>query len=68
MSQPVPNPPQRLERSASAAGLIDALDRLIADGVTVTGDVVIGIAGVDLIRLDLRALLIGVASAGGDDQ
>jgi hypothetical protein len=55
-----PNAPARVERSLSAAGSIDALDRLIADGVTVTGDVVIGIGDVDLIRLDLRALLIGV--------
>jgi hypothetical protein len=55
-----PNAPERVERTLSAAGLIDALDRLIADGVTVTGDVVIGIGDVDLIRLDLRALLIGV--------
>jgi hypothetical protein len=52
--------PERVERTLSAAGLIDALDRLIADGVTITGDIVIGIGEVDLIRLDLRALLIGI--------
>jgi len=68
MSYAVPELPERRDITASAAGLIDALDRLIADGVTVTGDVVIGIAGVDLIRLDLRALLIGVGATGGDDQ
>jgi ABC-type thiamine transport system substrate-binding protein len=45
----------------SAAGLVEALDRLVAEGVTVTGDVIIGVAGVDLIRLDLRALLVGVS-------
>lgn len=52
--------PERVDRTLSAAGLVDALDRLIADGVAITGDVVIGIGDVDLIRLDLRALLIGV--------
>lgn len=50
--------------SVSATGLVDALDRLIAEGVAVSGDVVIGVAGVDLIRLDLRLLL---AAAGLDD-
>lgn len=52
--------PRRVSTVTSAEGLIDALDRLIADGVTITGDVIIGVAGVDLIRLDLRALLAGV--------
>jgi hypothetical protein len=57
---------RRLVGVRSAAGLIDALDRLIADGVTVTGDVIIGVAGVDLIRLDLRALLMGISEGGAD--
>ncbi len=53
-----------LQRPASVEGLIDALDRLIDSGVAVSGDLIIGVAGVDLIRLDLRLLLAGLAGTG----
>ncbi|MGN6606398.1 MAG: gas vesicle protein GvpJ [Jatrophihabitans sp.] len=43
-------------------GLVGALDALLAIGVSIAGDVIISVAGVDLIRLDLRALLAGVAA------
>ena len=46
--------------SPSFTGLVDVLDRIIADGVTVAGDVVIAIDGIDLVRLDLRLLLLGI--------
>ncbi|CAJ61667.1 Gas vesicle protein S [Frankia alni ACN14a] len=32
-------------------------------GVVISGDVVIALAGVDLIRLDLRLLLVGIQTA-----
>ena len=41
--------------------LVDLLDRLLGSGAAISGDVTIGIAGVDLVYLSLRALL---ASAG----
>ena len=44
----------------SPHGLVDALDALLAEGVAVTGDVVIGLDGVELIKLDLRLLLAGI--------
>jgi len=37
--------------------LVDLLDRLLDTGVMLTGDVTIGVAGVDLIYLRLSALL-----------
>jgi hypothetical protein len=40
--------------------LVELLDRAIAGGVVIHGDVLISLAGVDLIRLDLRALLAAV--------
>lgn len=40
--------------------LVDLLDRVVHRGVVVSGGVVIALAGVDLIRLDLRLLLTGV--------
>jgi hypothetical protein len=44
----------------SGDGLVDLLDRVVAKGAVVSGDVVISLAGVDLIRLDLRLLLVAV--------
>jgi hypothetical protein len=43
--------------------LVDLLDRVVDRGVMISGDVVIALAGVDLIRLDVRALLVGVQTA-----
>ena len=39
------------------ASLLDLLDRLLDKGVTATGDVTLGVAGVDLIYLRLSTLL-----------
>ncbi len=45
---------------SDAAGVVDLLDRVVQRGAVVTGDVIISLAGIDLIRLDLRLLLIGI--------
>jgi hypothetical protein len=37
--------------------LVDLLDRLLGTGVVLAGDVVISLAGVDLVELRLRVLL-----------
>jgi hypothetical protein len=39
------------------ATLVDLLDRLLAGGVAVCGDLVLSIADVPLVRIDLRALV-----------
>lgn len=52
-------PPQ--ERVA----LVDLLDRLLAGGVVLAGDVTISIADVDLVRISLRALITSIRS---DDE
>ena len=41
----------------SDISLLDTVDHLLNKGVVLTGDVVIGLAGVDLIYLRLSALL-----------
>lgn len=46
--------------------LVDLLDRLIGTGVVLSGDIVISLAGVDLVMLRLRALLTTVHEAEGD--
>ncbi len=40
--------------------LVDLLDRLLAGGVVVTGDLTLRIADVDLVRIDLHALISSV--------
>lgn len=40
--------------------LVDLLDRLLAGGVVLTGDVTLAIADVDLVRISLRALIVSV--------
>ncbi|WP_405009240.1 gas vesicle protein [Kitasatospora sp. NBC_01539] len=40
--------------------LIDLLDRLLGSGVVLTGDVVLSIADIDLVRISLRALVVSV--------
>ena len=42
--------------------LVDLLDRLLAGGVVLTGDLTISLAGVDLVRLSLRALLVSIGA------
>ena len=40
--------------------LVDLLDLIVGGGAVVTGDVIITLADVELIRLDLRLLLVGI--------
>jgi len=42
------------------ATVVDLLDRVLERGVTVTGDVVLSVAGVDLVYLGVRLILKGV--------
>lgn len=41
--------------------LVDLLDRLLAGGVVLVGDVTISLAGVDLVRVSLRALITSIS-------
>ncbi|MET7758145.1 gas vesicle protein [Streptomyces sp. NPDC005389] len=42
--------------------LIDLLDRLLSGGVVLSGDIVLSIADIDLVRISLRALIVSVGS------
>jgi hypothetical protein len=44
--------------------LVDILDRVLATGVVVTGDITIPIADVDLVYISLHALLASVRRGG----
>jgi hypothetical protein len=43
--------------------LVDLVDRLLAGGVVIGGDITLSIADVDLIYVGLRALITSVATA-----
>jgi hypothetical protein len=43
--------------------LVDLLDRLLAGGVVVAGEVTLSIADVDLVRISLRLLVASVRAA-----
>ncbi|MFI9063781.1 gas vesicle protein [Streptomyces sp. NPDC053429] len=45
--------------------LVDLLDRLLSAGVVLTGDIVLSIADIDLVRISLRALIVSVSSETG---
>ncbi|MFF5173966.1 gas vesicle protein [Micromonospora sp. NPDC000089] len=42
--------------------LVDLLDRVLATGVVITGDITLAIADIDLVRVSLRALVASVGA------
>ncbi|WP_042800400.1 gas vesicle protein [Streptomyces sp. C] len=48
--------------------LVDLLDRFLAGGVVITGDIVLSVADIDLVRMSLRALItsVGPSARGGE--
>jgi Gas vesicle protein len=53
---------------SSGTSLVDLLDRVVNGGAYVSGDVVVCLAGIDLIRLDLRLLLTPVKATDPPDR
>jgi hypothetical protein len=51
-------------RESRPIALVDLLDRLLGTGVVLEGDVVISLAGVDLVEVRLRALIRTVREEG----
>lgn len=68
-SAPAPQAPVP-ERAGPGAGreiaLVDLLDRVLAGGVVISGEITLRIADVDLVRISLRALVASIR-AGWDD-
>jgi hypothetical protein len=60
------HPVIRQERVA----LVDLLDRVLAGGVVIAGDITLSIADVDLVTVSLRALVTSVSALmeTGDDS
>lgn len=57
-------------RASAQISLVDLLDRLLGTGVVLVGDVVISLAGIDLVRVQVEALITSVRSelAQGQDE
>lgn len=55
-------------RDTREVALVDLLDRLLAGGVVLTGDVTISLAGVDLVRISLRAIITSIREGSGHTQ
>ncbi|MEU6218694.1 gas vesicle protein [Streptomyces sp. NPDC047022] len=58
----VERPPEPEPLAQRQVALIDLLDRLLSGGVVLTGDVVLSIADIDLVRISLRALIVSVSA------
>lgn len=48
--------------------LVDLLDRLLAGGVVVAGEITLSIADVDLVRISLRLLIASVRAIADPTQ
>lgn len=57
----VTGPGSDVELPGERIALVDLLDRVLAGGVVISGDITLSIADVDLVTVSLRAL---VTSAG----
>jgi hypothetical protein len=72
-ARPPANAPDRRPGAATPTGigpgreiaLVDLLDRVLAGGVVVSGEITLSIADVDLVRISLRALVASVRAASG---
>lgn len=48
------------EQLAKSITLCDAIDRLLNKGVVLTGDITVSVAGVDLLYIGLRGIVMAV--------
>lgn len=55
-------------RPVSDIALVDLLDRLLGTGVVLAGDIVISLAGVDLVEVRLQALITSVRAQAEREQ
>jgi hypothetical protein len=46
-----------VQPEAARIALVDLLDRLLGTGVVLSGDIVVSLAGVDLVEIRLHALI-----------
>ena len=49
--------------TAQDVALVDLIDRLMRRGVVIAGDITLAIADIDLVQIELRALVASVGTA-----
>ena len=52
--------PDEIEIAPSSEALVEILDRVVHRGAVLRGDAVISLAGIALVRVDLRVMLLGI--------
>lgn len=57
---------QAVERQPIA--LVDLLDRVLAGGVVLAGEVTLALADVDMVTISVRALVTSVSALAGQEQ
>jgi hypothetical protein len=64
---PEPLPPERgpVPAQGPSIALVDLLDRVLAGGVVISGEITLCIDDIDLVRISLRALVASVQAAAG---
>lgn len=53
---------------AQRLALVDLLDRVLAGGVVITGEITLSVADVDLVTISLLALLASTSALAGDAE
>jgi hypothetical protein len=61
-------PARRPARDLAPIALVDLLDRLLGSGVVVAGDVVVSLAGVDLVEIRLHLMISAVRAEMARDR
>jgi Gas vesicle protein len=61
-------PAPRAAVGEQRVALVDLLDRVLAGGVVITGDVTLSIADVDLVVVSLRALVTSISALVEDQE
>lgn len=59
--------PERLTVTRRRTTLVDALDASLRRGVAIRGEIMLSIADIDLVTIDLRALLASVDALAGPE-
>jgi Gas vesicle protein len=63
---PADRPPaDRVALPADRIALVDLLDRVLAGGVVVAGEVTLSVADVDMVTISLRALVTSASALAG---
>ncbi|GAA2030630.1 hypothetical protein GCM10009740_20370 [Terrabacter terrae] len=60
--------PGKPARDLAPIALVDLLDRLLGSGVVVAGDVVVSLAGVDLVEIRLQLMISAVRAEMARDR